>query len=34
MTYKKILEDLRQPVNDLRAHIPAVFEAFQGFVQK
>jgi AhpD family alkylhydroperoxidase len=26
MTHKEILDELRQPVKDLRAHIPAVFE--------
>lgn len=28
MTHKEILEELRQPVKDLREHIPAVFEGY------
>ena len=28
MTHKEILDELRQPVRDLREHIPAVFEGY------
>ena len=28
MTHKVILDDLRQPVKDLREHIPAVFQGY------
>ena len=28
MTHKEILDELRQPVKDLREHIPAVFEGY------
>jgi AhpD family alkylhydroperoxidase len=28
MTHKEILDELRQPVKDLREHIPAVFQGY------
>lgn len=28
MSHKEILDELRQPVRDLRDHIPAVFEGY------
>ena len=30
MTHKEILDELRQPVKDLREHIPAVFEGYRA----
>jgi AhpD family alkylhydroperoxidase len=30
MTHKQILDELRQPVKDLREHIPAVFDGYSA----
>lgn len=30
MTHKEILDELRQPVKDLRDHIPAVFDGYRA----
>ena len=34
MTHKEILDDLRQPVKDLRDHIPAVFDGNGALSQR
>lgn len=34
MTHKEILDELRQPVRDLREQIPVVFQAFMEFETK